>query len=98
MSEIDVTKCQEYGYELDGKHKCFCRPELMNGEVMGYEDCEDIPLEECYYKQLIQKEQKLEKIREIVKFNMKVSCGEDCSKKNCICRNKEILNIIESEE
>lgn len=49
--EIDVSKCQEYGYELDGKHKCFCRPDLMNGEVMGYDNCEDIPLEQCYYKQ-----------------------------------------------
>ena len=41
-------------------------------------------------------EEKLKAIKEIVKFNMKVACGNDCSKKpDCLCQNKRILDIIE---
>lgn len=65
--KIDVSKCQEYGYELGGKHKCFCRPDLMNGEVMGYNNCEDIPLEQCYYKQLQQLKLENSKLKNTIK-------------------------------
>lgn len=35
------------------------------------------------------------KIKDIVKFNMKISCGYDCSTRDCSCRNKLILDIVE---
>lgn len=43
--------------------------------------------------------EKLEEIRKIVLFNMKVTCGNQCGKmrKDCSCQNKTILDIIEKE-
>lgn len=42
-------------------------------------------------------EEKLNAIKEIVKFNMSVSCGMDCTKTSCLCQNKQILDIIEKD-
>ena len=43
----------------------------------------------------IEEKEQLIKIWDIIEFNMKITCGLDCSKGNCgSCSNKEILDII----
>lgn len=77
---IDVSKCKECGLRnCEGNFIYWCHT---------YDDhCQDF--DNCYYKQLKQAEQKLEKIKEICKNVMPTGIDEETDKFG------DILEIIE---
>lgn len=88
---IDVNECEFYGYEG------ICK--LYSGSVCS-KDCSNYP--NCNYKQLNRKEQKLEKIKEIVSHCKEQTGCIGCKYENeCDASynfNNWILKIIEGEE
>ena len=96
---IDVSECDrlnafpmQYG---EPQEICLTSFEQWGGQEKY---CKDRP--NCYYKQLIRKEQKLEKIKETVKYYAELKC-EDCKYLSVSCVDcneviaQEVIQIIE---